>query len=409
MVRGSSSANVEATGSIGSALEDKSVVICCGAGGVGKTTIAAALGDVARRRTGGKVLVLTIDPAKRLANALGLQSVGNVERQINNADHDGGELWVAMLDTSSSWDDLVRAHAPDPTTAEKILANPLYRNITQRFVQSHDYIAMERLYELRASGRFDLIVIDTPPSRHALDFLDAPERMADFFSSKLLRWITLPYRLGGERAGRLGYLAAKPFYQVADRILGSQFLADIAEFFLLFQSMYDGFVTRAHAVTTLLRDPATAFVVVSSLEPAPLHEAEFFMQELDRRGHHLGALVFNRVLPDDFRDARARAGATQVITASAAERARLGSVDENRVYVNVAESFLRFAALADHEQAQRRRLARRPDTTVSIPLQDHDITDLAALSALGDLLWPPGGRDAQSARPSRATRSRPLQ
>lgn len=408
MARRSSSADatVDSIDSIASALEHKSVVICCGAGGVGKTTIAAAFGDVARRRTGGRVLVLTIDPAKRLANALGLESVGNVERRINNSDDAGGELWVAMLDTSSSWDDLVRAHAPDPATATKILANPLYRNITERFVQSHDYIAMERLYELRASGRFDLIVIDTPPSRHALDFLDAPERMADFFSSKLLRWITMPYRLGGERAGRLGYLAAKPFYQVADRILGSQFLADIAEFFLLFQSMYDGFVTRARAVTELLRDPATAFVVVSSLEPAPLHEAEFFMQELERRGHHLGALVFNRVLPDDFRDARARAGATRVITASAVERKRLGSVDENRVFANVAESFLRFAALADHEQAQRRRLAHRPATMVSIPLQDHDITDLPSLSLLGDLLWPPAGRVVPLGR-ARNARSKP--
>ena len=377
-----------AQASLADAIAGKGVVICCGSGGVGKTTVAAALGEVATRRIDGRVLVLTIDPAKRLANALGLEAVGNTERRVDLGPDATGELWVAMLDTSASWDDLVRNHAPDAATAAKILINPLYRNITQRFVQSHDYIAMERLYELRASGRYDLIVIDTPPSRHALDFLDAPERMADFFSSNLLKWITMPYRLGGERIGRLGYLAAKPFYQVADRILGSQFLQDIAEFFLLFQTMYGGFVRRAKAVTALLHDPSTTFVVVSSLEPAPLHEAEFFMQELDRRRLLLGGLVLNWVLPSEFLDAKARAAATRLVTSTPAERKTFGPSEEQRVLVSVAESFLRFAALADHEQAQRRRLARQPDAVVTIALQDHDITDLAGLSALGDTLWP---------------------
>ena len=389
------SATVE---SLATAVEGKHVVICCGSGGVGKTTVAAALGEVATRRTTGRVLVLTIDPAKRLANALGLEAVGNTERRVELGPEATGELWVAMLDTSASWDDLVRTHAPDAATAAKILANPLYRNITQRFVQSHDYIAMERLYELRAGGKYDLIVIDTPPSRHALDFLDAPERMADFFSSSLLKWITMPYRLGGARAGRLGYLAAKPFYQVADRILGSQFLQDIAEFFLLFQTMYGGFVRRAKAVTALLHDPGTTFVVVSSLEPAPLHEAEFFMQELDRRKLRLGALVLNRVLPAYFLDPKTRAAATRIATASAPERKAFGTAEEQRVLGSVADSFLRFATLADHEQAQRRRLARQPDAIVTIPLQDQDITDLGALASLGDTLWPDAASSAAASK-----------
>ena len=389
--------------SLAAAIADKRVVICCGSGGVGKTTVAAALGEVATRRMTGRVLVLTIDPAKRLANALGLEAVGNTERQVELAPDATGELWVAMLDTSASWDDLVRTHAADAATAAKILANPLYRNITQRFVQSHDYIAMERLYELRAGGKYDLIVIDTPPSRHALDFLDAPERMADFFSSNLLKWITMPYRLGGARAGRLGYLAAKPFYQAADRILGSQFLQDIAEFFLLFQSMYAGFVQRAEAVTALLHDPGTTFVVISSLEPAPLHEAEYFMQELDHRKLQLGALVLNRVLPSWFLDPKSRAAATRIATASTAERKAFGTAEEQRVLASVADSFLRFATLADHEQAQRRRLARQPEAIVTIPLQDRDITDLGALAALGDALWPPAAA-TRGAAPNRRAR-----
>ena len=229
-------------------------MIHCGSGGVGKTTTAAAAAAMAAVHHGGKVLVLTVDPARRLANALGLETFGNVETQVppeafaEAGVEPRGELWAAMLDTKQSWDDLVRRHAPDPATRDAILANPLYKNITGRFVQSHDYIAMERLYEIHASGTYDLIVVDTPPTRNAIDFLEAPERMADFFSSRLLRWLTVPAR------SRVLTLASKPFYSVADRILGSKFLEDIAEFFLLFQTMYDGFVDRAKAVTRTLED-----------------------------------------------------------------------------------------------------------------------------------------------------------
>lgn len=356
------------------------VVITCGSGGVGKTTTAAAIGLAAARHTPSRVLVVTIDPAKRLADALGLAGgVGNVETRVA-LDDAKGELWVAMLDTSASWDDLIHRHAADAATATQILANPLYRNITQRFVQSHDYIAMERLYDLHADGRFDLIVIDTPPSRHALDFLDAPGRMADFFSSSLLKWITLPYRTLGPRAGRLGYLAARPFYQVADRTLGSQFLQDIAEFFLLFQGMYSGFVGRANAVASLLHDPSTTFVVVSSPEPSPLHEAEFFMRELSTRRLQLGGLVLNRVLPDLFENQSARDEARQLSRG-------IGTSTDERVAIEIGESFLRFAALADRQRAEIRRLARTSEVTVTVPLLNHDVADLAGVAAIGEQLW----------------------
>src|SRR6185503_634638 len=180
----------------------------------------------------------------------------------------------------------------------KILENRLYHNITARFVQSHDYIAMERLFEIHASGEYDLIVIDTPPTRNAVDFLDAPARMSDFFGGRLLRWLTLPYRVGGKRGARMVNMASRPFYQVADRVLGGQFLEDIAEFFLNFQTMYDGFVQRARSVERLLHDRRTTFVVVSTLETAPLREAEFFISELSARRLHLGAVVLNKTLPD---------------------------------------------------------------------------------------------------------------
>ena len=208
-----------------------------------------------------------------------------------------------MLDTQQSWDDLVRRHAPDAKTRDAILANQIYQNISGRFVQSHDYIAMERLYELHSSGRFDLIVVDTPPTRHALDFLDAPARMADFFGSRLLRWLTAPYR------SRLMTVASKPFYTMADRILGTKFLGDIAEFFSLMQTMEKGFVSRSREVARILGDRRTTFVVVSTLEAAPVDEAEFFVAALRERHLHLGAVVLNKVLPASLLDREATAAA----------------------------------------------------------------------------------------------------
>ena len=172
-------------------LASKEMIIVCGSGGVGKTTIAASLAAEAAVRIGGRVLVLTVDPARRLANALGLQVFGNSETQIPLDAFAGagvtprGELWAAMLDTKAGWDELIARHAPDEVLRDTVLANPLYQNITGRFVQSHDYIAMERLHEIHASGRYDLVIIDTPPSRNALDILDSPGRMMEFFGSRL--------------------------------------------------------------------------------------------------------------------------------------------------------------------------------------------------------------------------------
>ena len=379
-------------------LAAKEIVICCGSGGVGKTTTAAAAAAMAAANLGGKVLVITVDPARRLANALGLERFGNLETQIppeyfaaSGVAEPRGELWAAMLDTKQSWDELVRAHAPDAATRDAILANPLYANITSRFVQSHDYIAMERLYEIHASGRYDLILVDTPPTRNAIDFLEAPERMADFFSSRLLRWLTVPAR------SRVFTMASKPFYTVADRILGTQFLQDIAEFFLLFQTMYDGFVERAQAVTRTLSDKRTTFVVVSTLEPSPVRETEFFIDALSDRKLHLGAVVLNKVLPDWFRDRDATAvaqrmsadpaGLAKAVT-EAPGSAGIGAPDQvARVLAEVGESFLNFQVVATREGEQRAELAAVADVVATIPYADHDITDLAGLLELGSWLW----------------------
>jgi len=291
-----------------------------------------------------------------------------------------------MLDTKQSWDDLVHRHAPDAATCEAILANPLYKNITGRFVQSHDYIAMERLYEIHTTGTYDLIVVDTPPTRNAIDFLDAPERMAEFFSSRLLRWLTAPAK------SRVVNFASKPFYTVADRILGSQFLEDIAEFFGLFQKMAPGFVERADAVTRTLSDRRTTFVVVSTLEAAPVHEAEYFIEELERRHLHLGALVLNKVLPPYLRRTAATGVARSLGNDADAIAGKLRGIDAEpaaiaRVLQTVGEGFLNYQVVAKREAEQRAELATNPEVVATVPYFDDDIHDLAGLLRLGGNIW----------------------
>jgi anion-transporting ArsA/GET3 family ATPase len=372
---------------------------------VDKTRLGVSVALAAARRLGGKVLVLTIDPAKRLADALGLEGIGNVERRVpGEAFKAGGlevrgELWAAMLDTKQSWDALVLRHAPDPETAYRILDNRMYENITARFVQSHDYIAMERLFEIHETGQFDLIVIDTPPSRNALDFLDAPNRMAEFFGGRLLRWLTMPYRVGGRRGARVINVASRPFYQMADRLLGSQFLQDIAEFFLNFQSMYEGFVERARAVERLLHDKRTTFAVVTTLESAPLREAEHFCVELGRRNFHLGALVLNRTLPRYLLSAEGDRAANTLCADSgplAAELADTGvdafadQARDARVLTTIGESFRNFAVVAKREAELRAELARVPDVVADVPAFASDIGDISGLARIAEHLLPSG-------------------
>jgi anion-transporting ArsA/GET3 family ATPase len=387
------------SGSMDGLLATKEIAIACGPGGVGKTTTAAAAAVMAAVRHGSKVLVLTIDPAKRLADALGLDGIGNTEHRVPDEAFRAagikprGQLWAAMLDTKESWDALIRRHAPDRQTREEILANPLYQNISGRFVQSHDYIAMERLYEIHSDGDYDLIVVDTPPTRNALDFLDAPQRMADFFSSRLLRWLIVPYR------SRLVNVATKPFYTIADRILGTEFLGDISEFFILFQSMYDGFVERSESVGRLLSDRRTTFMVVSTLEAVPLREAEFFAEQLNARKLHLGAIVLNKVLPSYLRGsegtevAEALKDRSEELAAALAPTLlavdpSLGDTDQIvRVLNEVADSYLNFQVVALREMEEQATLSVMPDVLATVPFFDTDLYDLGGLYRLGEQIW----------------------
>lgn len=378
-------------------LASKEIAVVCGPGGVGKTTVAAAAALMAACHHGGKVLVVTVDPARRLANALGLAGHGgDVERVptelLTQAGvRPRGELWAAMLDAKKSWDELVNRHAPDAATAKRILENPLYQDISGRFVQSHDYIAVERLYELHSEGSYDLIVVDTPPTRNAVDFLLAPERMADFFSSRLLKTLTVPYR------SRFADVASRPFYYVADRILGSQFIQDIAEFFILFQTLSEGFVARAQKVEALLSDRRTTFIVVTTLETVPAREADTFMNLLPSKDLHLGALVLNRVLPD-FLLARGLGDRARLLGERASQlAAELFSpagpiVDADaalveRALIEVATNFYNIGIVARREASQRAELSRSPAVIASAPELEEDVHDVASALALGRYIW----------------------
>ncbi len=370
------------------------ILIACGAGGVGKTTTAAALAAGVALRRPLRVLVLTVDPARRLADALGLSGLGDEARPVSSAYaaaglRPKGELFAAMLDSKQSWDALVTRHAPTAAVAGEILANPYYRNLTERFARSHEYIAMERLYELSEAAEYDLIVLDTPPSLGALDFLDAPERMAEFFSSRLLRWLTVPAR------SRLVGLAARPFTQIADRLLGSQLLGELATFFSLFQSMAPGFVARAEAVSALLREPGTAFVVLTSAEAAPVHEARTLVAALAQRRLPLALVVANKTLPPAFSSPAARRSAAVLETRAGAIAQALSRelpesfpVEERaaRVLREVGASFSNYTRLAGRERTLLRGLGGRAELA-RLPHLMHEVNDLGGLLELADHLF----------------------
>lgn len=275
------------------------VVVVTGAGGVGKSTFAAALAARHAEEVDTRVLLITVDPARRLASSMGVVAEGN---EIVRVESDGPAFSVSMLDTRLGWDSLVRRVAPSPAVAERVLSNALYRNITGRFVNSHDYIAVERLWEVTRSGLYDVVIVDTPPSRNALSVIDAAERMREFFASRLLRWLTLP------ASNRLVAVTSRPFFAVADRVLGSRFLSDVSEFFALFRLMEPTFTSHARDVETLLRDESTEFLVVTTAEPAPVTEAHFLAGELAKRGLHLSAVVVNRMLDDETKLEAGRLG-----------------------------------------------------------------------------------------------------
>ncbi|KMS86374.1 ABC transporter ATPase [Streptomyces regensis] len=268
------------------------IVVCCGAGGVGKTTTAAALGLRAAER-GRKVVVLTIDPAKRLAQSMGIDSLDNVPRRVKGTEGDG-ELHAMMLDMKRTFDEVVEAHA-DRERAAAILANPFYQSLSAGFAGTQEYMAMEKLGQLRAKEEWDLIVVDTPPSRSALDFLDAPKRLGSFLDGRLIRLLTAPAKLGGRAGMAFLNVGMSMMTGTLGKLLGGQLLKDVQTFVAAMDTTFGGFRTRADATYKLLQAPGTAFLVVAAPERDALREAAYFVERLAAEDMPLMGLVLNRV------------------------------------------------------------------------------------------------------------------
>ncbi|MFJ4785545.1 ArsA family ATPase [Streptomyces sp. NPDC088794] len=271
------------------------IMVCCGSGGVGKTTTAAALGLRAAER-GRKVVVLTIDPARRLAQSMGIDSLDNIPRRVKGIEDsgNGGELHAMMLDMKRTFDEIVEAHA-DPERAAAILSNPFYQSLSAGFAGTQEYMAMEKLGQLRARDEWDLIVVDTPPSRSALDFLDAPKRLGSFLDGKLIRLLLAPAKVGGRAGMKFLNVGMSMMTGALGKLLGGQLLKDVQTFVAAMDSMFGGFRTRADATYKLLQAPGTAFLVVAAPERDALREAAYFVERLAAEDMPLAGLVLNRV------------------------------------------------------------------------------------------------------------------
>ncbi|OEU90499.1 anion-transporting ATPase [Streptomyces abyssalis] len=273
------------------------IIVCCGAGGVGKTTTAAAIGVRAAER-GRRTVVLTIDPARRLAQSMGLTELDNTPRPVPGVDgEDGGELHAMMLDMKRTFDEIVEAHA-EPERARAIMANPFYESLSAGFAGTQEYMAMEKLGQLSSRGEWDLIVVDTPPSRSALDFLDAPKRLGSFLDGRFIKMLMAPAKAGG-RAGmkfvNLGMAGLSMFTGALNKLLGTGLLRDVQTFVAAMDTMFGGFRTRADATYRLLQAPGTAFLVVAAPERDALREAAYFVERLAEERMPLAGLVLNRV------------------------------------------------------------------------------------------------------------------
>jgi anion-transporting ArsA/GET3 family ATPase len=266
------------------------IIVCCGSGGVGKTTTAATLALRAAER-GRRTVVLTIDPARRLAQSMGLTELDNSPRRVHGVD---GHLDAMMLDMKRTFDDIVLTHA-EPGKAEAILANPFYQALSSSFAGTQEYMAMEKLGQLRGSGDWDLVVVDTPPTRSALDFLDAPERLTTFLDGRMVRVLLAPAKAGGRAYFKVVSAGFSVFTGVLTRIIGAGMLQDVSQFVGALETMFGGFRERAQATYDLLKAPGTAFVVVAAPERDALREASYFVERLAAEGMPLAGLVVNRV------------------------------------------------------------------------------------------------------------------
>jgi anion-transporting ArsA/GET3 family ATPase len=359
--------------SITDLIAGRRIVICAGSGGVGKTTTAAAIA-MGAAADGARVAVVTIDPARRLANSLGLDELGNEPQRIDDgrfAEHGieiTGELWALMLDAKRTFDELIGQLAPDTRTRDEVLANPIYEQLSNAVAGSQEFTAIAKLYDLDASGRFDLIVLDTPPSRNALDFLDAPQRLTGFFQGRAIQVFLRPAGIGGKLFGAGAGVA----FGILRRVTGVDLLRDLSVFFRALGGMIDGFVARARRVAALLSDPGTTFLIVTSPRHDPVEESIFFHRKLREARMPFGGLVVNRLHPRPELDGDLPAGLDQSL--------------RNRVLSSAEE----LAALAESDAAAVERLREQlgdPPVLIVPERAEDDVHDVEGLAHARAHLW----------------------
>ena len=284
-------------------IENKKIITCVGSGGVGKTTVAATLAFHCAME-GKKTLVLTIDPARRLANSLGVKMLGNEEILVPREKfeeaglHPAGSLYAMMLDTKTAFDDLIKRVSPNEEVAQKILQNHFYQNLSTAMAGSHEYLAMEKLYNLYSEGNYDVIVLDTPPTRQALDFLDAPQRISDFFDKDVMKWFLKPTMAMGKRGLKLINRTGSWVFRIIKRITGAEFIQDVSDFFLGFGDVFDDFKDEADQAFDVLRGQDVVFLLVMAPSRMPIEEARFFYEKLEEYRMPFGGFVINRIHPD---------------------------------------------------------------------------------------------------------------
>ncbi|MDX6650692.1 MAG: hypothetical protein QOJ97_2643 [Solirubrobacteraceae bacterium] len=361
------------------ALEGKRVLICGGSGGVGKTTTSAAIAMGMASR-GLKVAVVTIDPAKRLANSLGLEELGNEPRLVDPklfakaGVEMKGELWAMMLDAKRTFDEVIERLAPDEKTRDEILENRIYQELSSAVAGSQEYTAMSKLHDLDQDYDFDLLVLDTPPSRNALDFLDAPDRLTQFLEGRALQVFLRPAGLAGRIVGR----GTGVVFGVLKRVTGVDLLQDLSVFFRSLGGLIDGFKERAKQVNALLADPGTTFLLVTSPEREPIDEAIYFWRKLKAARMPFGGVIVNRVHHDEAADADPDEVAAELEDELGAKLAR-----------KVADNFRDYQLLARRDEANIERLATKLDERrmALVPHLDDDVHDIAGLERIQRYLF----------------------
>jgi anion-transporting ArsA/GET3 family ATPase len=385
-------------------LRNKQILICCGSGGVGKTTVSAALG-VQAALLGKKVLTLTVDPARRLADSLGLTALGNEEARVPEerfrrcGRQPTGSLYAMMLDTKRTFDELIERYAPNPDVARNILDNRFYQNLSSAMAGSHEYLAMEKLYQLHLTGGYDLIVLDTPPTKHALDFLEAPNRVRAFFDRRISQWFVKPYLTMGRLGLSLFNRTAGTVLRLLERFTGAEFLHDVSEFVTGLADSFDIFRSRAEEVMHVLRGSRTTFLLVTGTDRNALEEAAYFHDRIEEASLPFGGVIVNRfhTLPVLGGSGPGSAAGRDAEGVGVPEEIAARLHEDQGVPLSVARKLVdnldRYQRLSQRDENVLTEFVRRsakPIPFLTVPIFDEDVFDMDGLLRMNAYLFPAG-------------------